>query len=85
MFATISEWHDEAGGGKTFCLSVFLEVLELGSFSTCHALHPPASIRYATFYAPFYATQKSEPFWRRRNAKRIRTCGGQREQWVDST
>ncbi len=84
MFATISEWHVEAGGGKTFCLSVFLEVLELGSFSTCHSLHPPASIRYATFYAPFDATQKSELFWRRRNAKRIRTCGGQRERWVDS-
>jgi|GEM_PF-5574924 len=45
MFATISEWHDEAGGGKTFCLSAFLEVLELGSFSTCHALHPPARDR----------------------------------------
>ena len=45
MFATISEWHVEAGGGKTFCLSVFLEVLELGSFSTCHALYTPARDR----------------------------------------
>ena len=45
MFATISEWHVEAGGGKTFCLSVFLEVLELGSFSTCHSLHLSARDR----------------------------------------
>jgi len=51
-----NEWQSEAGGGKTFCLSAFLEVVGLGGFSICHALPPPASIRHATFYATFYAT-----------------------------
>ncbi len=51
-----TEWHSEAGGGKTFCLSAFLEVVGLGRFPICHALPPPASIQYATFHATFYAT-----------------------------
>ena len=50
------EWHDEAGGGKTFCLSAFLEVGGLGTSASCHSMPPPASIQYATFHATFYAT-----------------------------
>ena len=50
------EWQAEAGGGKTFCLSAFLEVMGLGGFLICHALPPPASIQSATFHATFYAT-----------------------------
>jgi hypothetical protein len=37
-----TEWQSEAGGGKTFCLSAFLEVGGVGRFSTCFSLPRPA-------------------------------------------
>jgi hypothetical protein len=37
------EWQSEAGGGKTFCLSAFLEVVGLGRFLICHSLPLPAT------------------------------------------
>ena len=52
------EWHTEAGGGKTFCLSSFLQVVDLGRPQPCHSLPPPARIQYATFYA---TVQKRTP------------------------
>ena len=51
-----NEWQSEAGGGKTFCLSAFLEVVRLGRFSTCHSLPPIASIWCTTFCTTFCTT-----------------------------
>ena len=51
-----NEWQSEAGGGKTFCLSAFLEVVDLGHPQPCHSLPPPADDPYVAFYVAFYVT-----------------------------
>ena len=55
------KWHDEAGGGKTFCLSVFLGGVVLSRPQPCCPLPPPADNQYVTFCVAFYVTQKVNP------------------------
>ena len=78
------EWQSEAGGGKTFCLSAFLEVVGLGRFSICHALPSPASIQYATFHAAFYATVSKRTLTATTGEKDS-NLHGQLARWVGST
>ena len=78
------EWQSEAGGGKTFCLSAFLEVVGLGRFLICQSLPPPATNPYVAFYVAFYVTPQK---------RTLTTTSGQKDsnhhrqlaRWVGST
>ena len=63
------EWQSEAGGGKTSCLSAFLEVVGLGRFSICHPLPPPATNPYVAFYVAFYVTPQKRTLTATRGKK----------------
>ena len=80
----VSAWLSEAGGGKTFCLSMFLGGVVLSRPQPCCPLLPPADNRYVTFYVTFCVAQKSEPSWLTRGKQGLAPSRANK-QWVDST